>query len=516
MNITLKTTLRGSLILALVILLSGVGNAQMQKAITVHGTNTYPQDVLAVQVALNQYDLVTLSGTFNFGQALFGVDDAGQITGTPAGSVYMTRPNVVLQADKRTGATIVGGGAPFSSEYFYVWPVIGIMAPDVTVRGLAMSGSADTGIFFLGSPQTARGKTLTIEANTISAEWAAVYLRYTGGLRAIVNRNQLTSPDSDTSSIPLAVGWSGYTRDASGKPVPAKGSVEVTHNKISMKNIDQDGIVVYGWGLAPGEIPLDLPLGTNPADWGDNGPITIRGNSLTMDCMGACTAIQIGRSAMGVNHVQVVNNTIKGAALAGIDKWPYGHDNLIAWNNLKELTTDYEQIGVMARGTTVAYNVLGPVINAPALWMTSINWHDPDTPMPLPTEYCLISGNDYRLTGVPGGSMFTAAILLDSEADLGWYSGVGTEVRYNFIAEIGKFPDGTGPNEQVYQLIVGDEPLVHDNWILGLSQTDGVSAPSTQGFDKPFRPMVQERTMRLQNQPWKGHLGTGKPIGPRF
>jgi hypothetical protein len=148
--------------------------------------------------------------------------------------------------------------------------------------------------------------------------------------------------------------------------------------------------------------------------------------------------------------------------------------------------------------------------------MTSINWHDPDTPMPLPTEYCLISGNDYRLTGVPGGSMFTAAILLDSEADLGWYSGVGTEVRYNFIAEIGKFPDGTGPNEQVYQLIVGDEPLVHDNWILGLSQTDGVSAPSTQGFDKPFRPMVQERAMRLQNQPWKGHLGTGKPIGPRF
>ena len=522
MNSTLKTTMRASLILALVILVLVVANAQMQKAITVQGTNTYPQDVMAVQMALNQYDVVTLSGTFNFGQGVFGVDlDTGQITGTPAGSVYMTRPNVVLKADKRTGATIVGGGAPFSSEYLDVWPVIGITAPNVTVRGLVMSGSADTGIFFLGSRQTAGGKMLTIEANTISAEWIAVYLRYTGGLRAIVNRNQLTSLNGEGAA--LGVSWSGYTRDASGQPVPAKGSVEITNNEISLKNQigDQDGIMVYGWGVGafPG-MPPNLPPGTNPADWGDNGPITISGNILTMDCIYACTAIQIGRSAMGVNHVQVVNNTIKGAALAGIDKWPYGHDNLIAWNNLSELTTFFEQIGVWARGTTAAYNRLGPVLNAPALWMTSINWHpypDPlDTPMPLPTEYCFIFGNDYRLTGVPGGSMFTAAILLDSEADLGWYTGVGTEVRYNFIAEIGKFPDGTGPNEQIYQLIVGDEPLVHDNWILGLSQPNGVSGPGTQSFDKPLRPMAQERIRQLQNQPWKGHLGTGKPIGPRY
>ena len=514
MNSTLRTTLYASLILAFFILLPGVANAGMQNAITVQGTNTYPQDVSAVQMALNQYDVVTLSGTFNFGQAVFGVNyKNGRITGKPAGIVFMTRPNVVLQADKRTGATIVGGGAPFSSEYFDVWPVIGIMAPDVTVRGLVMSGSVDTGIYFLGSPQTASGEKLTIEANTISAEWAAVLLRYTGGLRAIVKRNQLTSPDSDISSIPIAVGWSGYTRNASGQPVPAEGSVEITNNKISMKNIDQDGIVVYGWGLQPGEIPLDLPPGTNPADWGDNGPITISGNILTMEDCVWCTAIQVGRSAQGVNHVQVVNNTVKGTAAAGIDRWPYGHDNLIEWNNLAGLTTLYEQIGVMARGTTVAYNVLGPVMNAPALWMTSINWHAPYTPMPLPTEYCVVSENDYRRTGLPGGSMIADAIWLDSEADLQWYTGVGTEVRYNLINEIGKFPDGTGPNEQIYQLIVGDPPLVHDNTILGLSQPDGVSAPSTQSFGTISRPMgPQERLQRLQNQPWNGHLGTGKPI----
>lgn len=494
------------LILACVILAASFANAHTTKEITVKGTNTYPRDVIAVQLALNQYDTVTLSGTFNFGQAVYGVDgNTGQITGTPAGSVYMTRPNVVLQAEKKTGATIVGGGAPFSSEYFYIWPVIGIVAPDVAVRGLVLSGSASTGIFFLGNQQTARGKTLTIEANSISAASMEVFLMYTGGLRVIVNRNLLKSSNT-TGFLPnaLTVGWSGYTPDADGRPVPAKGSVEITNNEISMKNqdlVEQDGILVYGWAV--GKSPA---LGGNPPDptlpdWGDNGPVTISGNRLTMDCTYWCTAIQVGRSMMGVNHVQVVNNTIKGTSLAGIDKWPYGRDNLIAWNDLSQLTTFFEQIGIWARRTTAAYNILGPVMNAPALWMTSINFHAPDTPMPLPTESCLTFGNDYRRTGLPGGSMDTAAILLASEADLGWYTGVGTEVRYNFIAEIGKFPDGTGPNEQVYELVVGDQPLVHDNWILGLSRPDGVSAPGTQSLDKPLRPMAQERIRHLQNQP---------------
>jgi len=517
MNSTLRTNLQASLILALVILSAGFAYAHTQKSITVQGTSTYPQDVIAVQMALNQYDVITLSGSFNFGQGVFGVDvNTGEITGKPAGSVYVTRPNVVLQADKRKGATIVGGGAPFSSEYFGIWPVISITAPDVTLRGLVMSGSADTGIFFLGSPQTARGKTLTIEANTISSDWGAVYLLYTGGLRVVVNRNRLSVSSVIQGFLtPLFAGWTGYTRDANKQNVPAKGSLEITNNEISALDPKvNDVIEIYGWGVG------NVGGSQLPPDWGDNGPITISRNTITMDCLDSCTAIQLGRSAMGVNHAQVVNNTIKGASLAGIDKWPYGHDNLIAWNDLTELTTLYEQIGVWARGTTAAYNVLGPVINPPALWMTSINWHpDPDplgTPMPLPTEYCLIFGNDYRQTGVPGGSMFTAAILINSEADLQLYTGVGTEVRYNFIAEIGKFPDGTEPNEQVYQLIVGDKPLVHDNWILGLSATDGVAAANTQSLDKPFRPMAQERVRRLQNHPWKGQLGAGKPIGPRF
>lgn len=509
MNNTLKTTLGASLLLALLLLLPGVVNAHTQKAITVHGTDTYPQDVTAVQLALNQYDVVTLSGTFNFGQAVFGVDlDTGQITGTPAGIVFMTRPNVVLQADAKTGASIVGGGAPFSSEYFYVWPVIGITAPDVTLRGLGMSGSPDTGIFFLGNPQTAAGKKLTIEANAISADFTAIYLRYTGSLRAIVNRNQLIAPNTAVLfATPLVVEWSGYTLDANGELVPGKGSVEITKNDISAQNQNvPNGIFVWGWRVGAW-------AGSHlPADWGDNGPITISGNTLTMDCMDmVCSAIAVGGSLHGVNHVQVVNNTIKGAAGAGIDKWPYGHDNLIAWNNLKELTTTYEQLGVMARRTTVGYNLLGPVMFAPALWMVSINWHPSpdlyDTPMPLPTEYCLTFGNDYRLTGLPGWPMGGGAIMLNSEADAGWYTGQGTEVRYNFIAEIGKFPNGTGPNEQVY-LWLGDEPLmVHDNWILGLSQASGVSGYGAQISGKPLRPMgAQERLQRLQDQ-----LGKGTP-----
>lgn len=517
MNSILKTAMRASLVLALSILLLGVAHAQMQKWITVQGTNTYPQDVTAVQMAVNQYDVVTLRGTFNFGQAVFGVDlETGQITGTPAGIVYITRPKVVLKA-ATTGATIVGGGAPFSSEWFIVWPVIGITAPDVTVRGLVMSGSPDTGIFFLGGPQTARGKMLRIEGNTISADYTAIYLRYTAGLRAIVNRNRILAPNSTVPGAQLLLSeWSGYTLDASGQVVPGRGSVEITNNEISAQNQNvADGILVYGWRVGAWR-------GSNlAADWGANGPITIGGNTLTMDCMdGGCTGIQVGRSAMGVNHAKVVSNTIKGSALAGIDRWPYGHDNLIAWNDLTGLTTVFEQIGVWARGTTAAYNRLGPVMNAPALWMTSINWHpspDPlDTPMPLPTEYCLLFENDYRLTGLPGWSLGGGAIMLNSEADSWWYTGQGTEVRYNFIAEIGKFPNGTGPNEQIYQLIIGDPPLVHDNWILGLSQTSSVSSRGVPSLDNSFRSMAQERVQRLQSQPWKGHVGTGKTIEPRF
>ncbi len=516
MNKTLKVTLRLFFIFVLLILMPVVANAQ-KKAITVQGTNTYPEDVNAVQTALDQYDVVTLSGIFNFGQAVFGVDwETGEITGTPAGIVYMTRPKVVLKADEMTGATIAGGGAPFSSKRFEVWPVIGITAADVTVRGLVMYGSPDTGIFFLGSPQTALGKQLTIEGNTISADYSAVMTEYTAGLRVIVNRNQFTSPDSTVEGARLLwFGWTSYTRDTSGQLVPAKGSVEITNNEITMKNQNVvDGILVWGWGVGTGwgwGLP-PLPPGTNLADWGDNGPITISGNVFTMDCPW-CTAIQVGRSDVGANHVQVVNNTFTGTAGAGIDKWPYGRDNVIARNDLKELTTLFEQIGVMARGTIVDNNVLGPVIYAPGLLIYSVNFHpspDPlDTPMPLPVEYCHIFENDYRVTGLPGWPQGGGAILLASEADAQWYGLPGTEVRYNFIAEIESFPDGTGPNEQVYQLIVGDNPLVHDNWILGLSR-------GAQSFDNTFQSMAQERVWRLQNQPWKGGLGTGKTIGPRF
>ena len=57
-----------------------------QSETIVIGTNTYPADVQAVQMAVDLNDIVTLSGTFNFGQVTFPTP-AGMITFSPQRSV---------------------------------------------------------------------------------------------------------------------------------------------------------------------------------------------------------------------------------------------------------------------------------------------------------------------------------------------------------------------------------------------------------------------------------------------
>jgi hypothetical protein len=151
----------------LILLASAVSYAQTTSEITVFGTNTYPNDVQAVQNAVDNYDVVTLVGTFNFGQ--------GEYPSTPAGAVFMTHPNVTLEADEVAGATILGGGAP--SDVSWIWPVIDVRAPGITVRGLTMVDSADTGVYvhgLVGPSTTPTG--VTISGNTISALWAGIYV----------------------------------------------------------------------------------------------------------------------------------------------------------------------------------------------------------------------------------------------------------------------------------------------------------------------------------------------------
>jgi nitrous oxidase accessory protein NosD len=138
-----------------------MANAQAPTETTVNGTGKYPKDVHAVQRAVDGFDVVTLSGTFNFGQAVFPTTDAG--------TVFITRPNAVLQGP----ATIIGGGSP--SDPSSVWPVIDVSAPGVTVRDLTLVDAADTGVFVHGSvgPSTTPAG-VTIRDNTISAEWAGI------------------------------------------------------------------------------------------------------------------------------------------------------------------------------------------------------------------------------------------------------------------------------------------------------------------------------------------------------
>ena len=89
------------------------------------------------------------------------------------------------------------------------------------------------------------------------------------------------------------------------------------------------------------------------------------------------------------------------------------------------------------------------------------------TPDPFPLENCMITGNDYRRTGLS-----EASIVLASESDMHTWvdSGdKGFEVMNNLIKETGKFPVGTGgPEKHVYILNLSTPPFVHDNRIVGL------------------------------------------------
>jgi hypothetical protein len=476
--------------IAFVVLLSMAalqGRAATQIVVT--ATGTYPADVDAVQNAVDTNDIVTLRGTFNFGQAGYSIDfDTFETTGTPVGMVTITRPNVVLQADKATGATILGGGAPTDLEvlyYYFIWPAIVVHAPGVTIRGLTMEGVATTGIFISSAFSTqSTGNTITIEDNKITALTSPIWTEFRGGWPLLIRRNNIESLRA--GSI-----WelcSGLTLDETGTFVQRMSMLDIVDNNIIANSSGQDlnpygkdGISVEGWPV--NFFPLNLPLGTNPADWGENGPVIIARNTLIMHEHSG-NGISLGGGYAGLNHSLATGNTILGIAHGGIWKYPYGHDNWIIDNDLSGLKVSPQyasyssHISVQAGNTTVTRNILGTVKGPSAVPMMvwSINHFptmDPTwgvvTPMPLPTENCTIADNDYRGSNCPGWSEGMGCILLASEVDLQAATGVGTEVRNNVIKETGNFPKGTGgPKQQIYELKVGPSPLVHDNRIVGL------------------------------------------------
>jgi hypothetical protein len=347
---------------------------------------------------------------------------------------------------------------------------------------------------------------VVIERNHINVSNFAVLTFFTAAFPVMIDGNTLEAKDL------VDARWIGFTlqpitteyglpydepvvpQDALGNPV--RFPFEITNNTmIKTPGSTGDTLIVWGWqnyynGLAGADL-TDPDLGCRrfresaSYPWryqcvsGDNGPVLISGNSISIeDNPGAITsAITLAWGDSGLNHAIVSGNTLSGTCYAGIRQFGYGREMTIVDNDLSEILADLPII-VSAGDTVVAYNVLGPVLPyemplglpQPAVLLTSANFYSGNSPMPRPTESCVIMQNDYRKTGISMG-----AILLASRAETWYPTGVGTEVKNNVIFESGNFPPGTGgASNQVTLLNVMINPdtglpYVHDNRIIGLS-----------------------------------------------
>lgn len=390
----------------------------------------------------------------------------------------------------------------------------GWVGPTTTPTGVTVRGNtitAEWGGVVVDLYTLSGTDPIMIEGNNISARNMAVHLWGTGGIPIEIRNNTLAGDRHAVAAM-----WTGHIYDWTNEQIfEGMSPLDIIGNDILVGGGERwywlvDGIIVWGWVVSPTSpyLPPTLPPGADPAEWGDNGPVTISGNVLT--CLPPTpgqfvSPIQIGRSGQGLNHSLVSNNTILGECSGGIHRWPYGGDNAIIGNDLSELTTTGPQIGVNAHDTTVAYNILGPALDSAALQVLSINWHaspDPiDTPMPRPVENCTITDNDYRGTGLPGWSEGWGAVLVASDVDLGFWDGVGTEVRNNFIFESGRFPESSGgAKKQIFELIVEPNPLVHDNRIVGLPANHTSDPSIGQRIKSMRREMMLQGMTKLGNK----------------
>jgi hypothetical protein len=435
-------------------------------AITIVGQNNPAVDPAAIQSAVDQYQIVTLQGTFDFGTD---------------GGVLITQPNVSLKGP----AIINGGGAPFWVPWFSSSAdlrnlfIIGINAPGVKVCDLTIDtqGNAD-GILVTSAGETeATGEVIKLKNNTIIAPgWGlGIVLLFRGGWPTVISGNTINA------NIGISDFWTGYTLNQNweiSKPVGQSGQLDIMNNNITVSGLINEGINLYGWPVTGAELQnvqgLVLPA---PPDWGDNGPVKVTDNLIHLNAAQFYNqGIAIGHSASGLNNCTVRNNTITGNAYRGITQFPYARDNVINGNDLSGLVMMWESVLISGRNITCTNNIMGQSIPQPnpfnrlftsSLILWSVNWHPPDTPMPLPTENCVIRNNDYRGTGLQGWDEGLGCILILSDIDWPLWSGVSTEVKNNFIKETGRFPRGTGgPSKQILEFI-GENGLVYNNRIIG-------------------------------------------------
>ncbi|MBT8210212.1 MAG: hypothetical protein KJP14_06760, partial [Eudoraea sp.] len=113
--------------------LTKVDLAAKKMKTTVVGTGIAAQDVAAVQSAVDNYNHVTLSGTFDFGS-----DET-------TGGVDINRENVIVQGP----ATILNGAKTvLTPELGSVRYPISIRAPGVEIRKLTLSGEFEAVLIY--------------------------------------------------------------------------------------------------------------------------------------------------------------------------------------------------------------------------------------------------------------------------------------------------------------------------------------------------------------------------------
>jgi hypothetical protein len=472
-----------ALLFALITTLAAAPFVYSAEVLEVIPTGTFPDDAVNVQAALDSVGspgTVILKSTNAAGDlAAFNFGDKWLFVGTV---IKLVRPDITLTGDgwdedlNEPKTKIVGGGGSyqFSPTVSGISLVFAVNAPGVTIRDLKLTTAALTGVFISSANQQANDHPVVVERNDLSAVTYCVLASFSAAFPVKISNNVLRGAGS------VGGWWIGYTvqlistspgdepiepRDASDNVV--RYPFEITTNRIIKTPISPWMTVwVYGW---TNEYSTDPEVGNRRIGSvdqfvsGDNGPVLISGNEITMASAAKHEAIVLGTPSAGLSHARVMGNTVFGKCMLTLWASAYGHDNFIMDNDFSEAQPQYP-ISITAADTTFTGNILTSPFMAdlPALVLISIkDWNKNPTPMPNPVENCVFMKNDYRLIEPD-----RPAIILASEMDLQASSGIGGEVKNNLIFETGRFPEETGGPKDMIQILVGP-PFVHDNRIIG-------------------------------------------------
>jgi len=434
--------------------------ASALSSITVVGLNTYPDDIQAVQDAVDNYSHVTLEGVFDFGPYRGG------------GQVGITRDNVTLQGAE--GATITGGGRggnPASTVY-------GLDCENLTVRDITFVGSYEAlGMYTYGTSTV--GNVTTFEDNEFRNCYYTIFVYRTNGTVDIVGNKctqisygpyvyrtagavRMVDNDCQQATYGLLTyqcesGFEGASIEIRNNNVSGFLGIYSRYNRcpvtISNNTVDvfSYGIAAFGW--------------YHTQSFKDNGPVQIIDNYIHMrDSEYLRLGMMLGSSAAGLNNSLARDNTIEGLAGVGIARYPYGHDVIVTDNDLSNLTTYRAQIWAMGRNDIFTDNTLGLATAIDPVegiqWGTGINVWSPNfhadwpvpTPDPQPVANNTFTGNDFTRTGLLPWEFSTDDPSSEDDI-LNWGCMLlypytpGTEVRDNFVKETGRFPRGTGGAE---------------------------------------------------------------------